>query len=63
LSPTKLQGKYIAALSKIGGTPMSEEAKRHTPIFQRGVAVTEKEAVREAANALSELWKVKRGKR
>jgi hypothetical protein len=63
LSPTKLQGKYTAALSRIGGAPISEDAKRHTPIFQRGAAPNEKEAVRDAANALSALWKVKRGKR
>src|SRR5438876_8029862 len=34
LSPRKLQGRYMAALSRIAGAPMCGNAKRHTPIFQ-----------------------------
>jgi hypothetical protein len=58
LSPRELQGRYTAALSKIAGAPMCETAERHTPIFQRGSAITEKQAIRDAANALTALWKI-----
>jgi hypothetical protein len=37
---------------------MCGEAKRHTPIFQREPAAGKKQAIRDAANALSTLWKL-----
>jgi hypothetical protein len=58
LSAQKLQSRYMAALSRISGTPVCGEAKRHTPIFQRGPAAGKKQAIRDAANALSALWKI-----
>jgi len=64
LSPQDLQGRYTAALSRIAGTPISETAKKHTPIFQRDPVVTEKQAIQDAADALSHLWKIREiGKR
>src|SRR5260370_3863757 len=59
LSPQKLQGTYMAALSRIAGAPMCEDAKRHTPIFQRGPAIGEQQAIRDAATALTALWKIR----
>ncbi len=59
LSPRKLQGRYMAALSRIAGAPMCGNPKRHTPIFQRGPAIGEKQAIRDAANALTALWKIR----
>jgi len=50
----------MAALSRISGTPISADAKRHTPIIQRGAAAGKKQAIRDAANALSALWKIGR---
>ena len=55
----ELQSRYMAALSKISGTRLSREAKRHAPIFQRGPAVAKKQAIRDAANALSALWNLR----
>jgi hypothetical protein len=60
LSPQKLQGTYMAALSRIADAPLCEDAKRHTPIFQRGSAVGEQQAIRDAANALAALWKIRK---
>ena len=59
LSAQKLQGTYLAALSRIAGATLCEDAKRHTPIFQRGPAVGEQQAIRDAANALAALWKIR----
>src|SRR5260370_40545496 len=60
LSPRELQGTYMAALSRIAGcAPKCEDAKRHTPIFQRGPAIGEQQAIRDAANALTALWKIR----
>jgi hypothetical protein len=53
-----LQGQYTAALSRITGAPKSENQKRHTPICQRTQQPDEKQALREAANALSAIWKI-----
>jgi len=61
LSSDKLQGQYIAALSRVGGT-RSRNMKRLAPIFQRGPAPYEKQALRDAANALSALWKINESK-
>jgi hypothetical protein len=49
----------MAALSRIAGAPMCEDAKRHTPIFQRGPAMGEQQAIRDAATALAALWKIR----
>lgn len=59
LSPQKLQGTYLAALSRIAGATLCEDAKRHTPIFQRRPAVGERQAIRDAADALAALWKIR----
>jgi hypothetical protein len=61
LSPQELQGKYTVALRRIGGETTS--ADRHTPIFQRGAHITEQQAIQEAANALTALWKISRTNR
>ena len=45
----------MAALSRIAGEPVSE---RHTPIYQREPAIAEKQAIKDAANALTALWKI-----
>ena len=58
MSSRQLQGRYIAASSRIGGKLISQNIKRHTPIFQRGTGASEKQALRDAANALSALWKI-----
>jgi hypothetical protein len=58
LSPRELQGKYMAALSRIGDAHRSGTAKRHTPIFKRGPAIAEKQAIQDAAIALAALWKI-----
>jgi hypothetical protein len=52
-----LEGKYKAALSRIGAQT-SGNAKRHTPIFQREPAISEKQAIQDAANALAAIWKI-----
>jgi hypothetical protein len=58
LSPRELEGKYKAALSRIAGAQTSGNAKRHTPIFQREPAISEKQAIQDAANALAAIWKI-----
>jgi hypothetical protein len=60
LSPRELQGKYIVALGKIGGETGSDDAGRRKPICERNSHQTERQAIAEAANALSALWKVRR---
>jgi len=37
---------------------MSGTAKKHMPIFQREPAITEKQSIQDAADALSALWKI-----
>ncbi|HET8823892.1 MAG TPA: hypothetical protein VFM77_02095 [Terriglobales bacterium] len=58
MSPQELQGKYSVALRRIGGETAS--ADRHTPIFQRSAHITEQQAIQDAANALTALWKIRR---
>jgi len=58
LSPRDLQGKYTAALSRIAGAADSGASDRHQPIYRREPAPTEKQAIQEAAEALSALWKL-----
>jgi hypothetical protein len=55
LSPQDLQGKYLAALARIGVTDTS---KRQTPIFQREPAITKEQSIQDAAKALAALWKI-----
>lgn len=58
LSPHNLQAVYYAALSGVGGLRRPNNLKRYTPIFQRDSAGSRKQAVKDAASALSALWKV-----
>jgi len=58
LSPRELQGKFNAALEKIGGAADSTAPARHKPIYQRQSEMTEEQAIQQAANALSALWKL-----
>lgn len=60
LSPLELQGKYMVALGRIGGETGSDDADRRKPIYERNSAQSERQAIAEAANALSALWKVRR---
>ena len=55
LNPQDLQGKYLAALARIGGT---DSSNRQTPIFRREPAITEEQSVQDAAKALAALWKI-----
>jgi hypothetical protein len=48
----------MAALSRIAGGTTGETTKRQTPIFQREPAITEKQSIQDAANALAALWKI-----
>jgi hypothetical protein len=60
LSPQDLQARYAAALSRIGGAPTKDTAKKHTPIFKRQPAITETESIQDATNALAAIWKLAR---
>jgi hypothetical protein len=57
VSPYDQQGRYAAALAKIGATHAPRDIKRYTPIFQRDAAATQRQAVKDAATALRVLWK------
>jgi hypothetical protein len=57
LSPRELQQRYITALSRMAGSPMTDTIKKQTPIFQRA-AITEKQSIQDAANTLAALWKI-----
>jgi hypothetical protein len=61
LSPLELQGKYTVALGKIGGETGSDNANRHKPIYERNSQWAERQAIAEAANALTALWKIRKG--
>ena len=63
LSPRELQGKYRVALGRIGGEGSSTAVDRHKPIYQRNVKTDEKQAIADAANALSALWKLSKGRK
>ena len=63
VSPQELQGKYTVAMRRIGAEAGSGGAERHRPIYQRNEKLTEQNAIEEAANALSALWKVRRSDR
>lgn len=60
LSPLELQGKYTVALGRIRGETGSDGADRRKPIYERNSKWDERQAIAEAANALSALWKVRR---
>ena len=60
LSPLELQGKYMVALGRIGAETGSERTDRRKPIYERNSLQAERQAIEEAANALSALWKVRR---
>jgi hypothetical protein len=53
-----LQGKYTAALSKIAGGANPGASDRQQPIYRREPAPTEQQAIKDAADALSALWKL-----
>jgi hypothetical protein len=59
LSPRELQGKYMVALGRIGGETGSDGTDRRKPIYARNSPQTEQQAIAEAANALSALWKIR----
>lgn len=63
MSPRELQGKFTVALERIGGDVTSASADRHKPIYPRHAPMDEKQAITEAANALSALWKVQKGRK
>ena len=63
LSSQELQGKYTVALGRIGGGADSGGAARNKPICQRNSQMDEQQAIEEAANALSALWKVRKSNR
>ena len=48
----------MAALARIAGGPMTGTTKKQAPIFQREPAITEKQSIQDAANALAALWKI-----
>jgi hypothetical protein len=62
LSSHDLHSKYVAALAKIGAINAPRAAKKCTPIFQRDTRGAHKQAVKDAAAALSTLWNSRIGK-
>jgi hypothetical protein len=56
MNTNDLQTAYVAALARVGDSPLPRAA-RHMPIFQRAGAPTQRQAVKDAANALRELWR------
>jgi hypothetical protein len=58
LNSQELQGKYLAAVTRIVTPSMYGTEKRSTKIFQRERAITEKQSIEDAATALTELWKI-----
>lgn len=61
MSTQELQGKFKVALRRIGGETASDD--RHRPIFSRNPHLTEQQAIQEAANALTALWKIRRAQK
>ena len=60
LSPPDLQGKFTVALRRIVGETGSDGANQHKPIYERNSQLAERQAIAEAANALTALWKIER---
>ena len=59
MSPQESQGKYTDALGRIDRKPASDVTDRHRPIFRRKAQMGEQQAIQEAANVLTALWKVR----
>jgi hypothetical protein len=57
LNSQELQRRFTAALSRVTEDSMTSTAKRQQPIFNREPAMTEKQSLEDAANALAALWK------
>lgn len=55
---TNLQQIYERAVASVQNKPTPKLPARNAPIFQRAKPRTEREAVKDAANALSALWKM-----
>jgi hypothetical protein len=55
---TNLQQIYERAVASVQNQPAPKLPARKAPIFQRAKPRTEREAVKDAANALSALWKM-----
>lgn len=60
LGPLELQGKYTVALGRIGGETGSDGANQHRPIYERNSQQAKRQAIAEAATALTALWKIRR---
>jgi hypothetical protein len=56
LNTSRLEDKYVAALSQMEQAQKLAETKRHIPIFQRNSSATKKQAISDAAAALGALW-------
>lgn len=57
MGPRDHQGVYTAALRRVSVTRTATDEKKYKPIFQRDKAYTEDQALKEAAMALSALWR------
>ena len=57
MSTQNLQIAYLSALARIDEVPVPRTVARHMPIFNRSGAAAQTQAVKDAANALRELWK------
>ncbi len=60
LSPRAREGKHTIASGRIGGETASDPANRHKPIYKRHSQSIGRQALEEAAEALSALWKIRR---
>jgi len=60
LSPKELEGKHTVASGRIGGKTDSDTANRQKPIYKRNSQSAGRQALEEAAEALSALWKIRR---
>jgi len=56
---SNLQSAYVAAVSRMHVPRSTPNPKRKMPIFQRDPEFNKKQAVKDAASALSALWNVK----
>lgn len=55
---SNLQQIYERAVASVQNKPAPNLPARKAPIFQRAKPRTQREAVKDAANALSALWKM-----
>jgi len=58
MANTNLQQIYERAVATVQNHSAPKLPARKAPIFQRAQPRTEREAVKDAANALSALWKM-----